>query len=173
MRVLIVSDIHGSFECMKKVIQNDSSFDRLLLLGDILSGPHRDGYSPDQLALFLNLYKDKILAVKGNCDYDVSSLEFPVDKAYLLIPIDGMKVLMTHGHWYYPSSPPDVDFDVFLSGHSHTSSMKREGDKLFLNPGSISNPRGGVKSYILYEDGEFQLKSVEENKVLRKIKKNM
>ena len=31
MKVLIVSDIHGNFECMKKVIQNDSSFDKLLI----------------------------------------------------------------------------------------------------------------------------------------------
>ncbi len=169
MRVLIISDIHGNFECMKKVIQNDSSFDRILLLGDILSGPNNRGYNPEQLSLFLNLYKDKIIAVRGNCDYNVSSLDFPVDKTYLLIPMDGMKVLMTHGHLYYPSSPPDVDFDVFLSGHSHVSSMKEEGNQLFLNPGSISNPRGGSKSYILYEDGEFQLKSVDGNKVLRKV----
>lgn len=175
MRVLIVSDIHGNFECMKKVIQNDSSFDKLLILGDILSGPRRSGCDYEQLALFLNLFKDKILAVRGNCDYDVSLLEFPVDKLYMLVPIDGMKVVMTHGHHYFKSHPPEgVDFDVFLSGHSHVPSMEPIGEKLYLNPGSISNPRGtSGKSYILYEDGEFSLKSVESNKVLRKVKRKI
>ena len=172
MKVLIVSDIHGNFESMKKVIQNDSSFDKMLILGDILYGPRNSGYNPEQLALFLNLFKDKIIAVKGNCDYDTSALEFPVNSAYIMIPMDGMKVVMTHGHYYFKSHPPDVDFDVFLSGHSHVSSMERMGDKLYLNPGSTSNPRGASsKSYILYEDGEFQLKSVDSNKVLRKVKR--
>lgn len=173
MRVLIVSDIHGNFECMKKVIQNDSSFDKLLILGDILSGPRGSEKDSKQLAMFLNLFKDKILAVRGNCDYDLDSLEFPADKMYMLIPMDGMKVVMTHGHRYFKSHPPEgVDFDIFLSGHSHVPSMEPIRDKLYLNPGSVSYPRGtSGKSYILYEDGEFSLKSVENNKVLRKIKR--
>ena len=87
MRVLIVSDIHGNFDNMRKVIENNPSFDKLLLLGDILVGPNTYGYNPEQLALFLNIYKDKIIAVKGNNDWDSHLLEFPVDKNYILFPI--------------------------------------------------------------------------------------
>lgn len=172
MKVLIVSDIHGNFECMKKVIENDSSFDKLLILGDILYGPKTSGYNPEQLALFLNIFKDKIIAVRGNCDYDVSLLEFSADHSFLLVPIDNQLFLMTHGQHYFPSHTPDgVDFDVFLYGHSHVAKFDKMYDKLYLNPGSVSNPRRGVRSYLVYEDGEFQLKSVDENKVLKKIKK--
>ena len=103
MKVLIVSDIHGNFECMKKVIENDSSFDKLLILGDILYGPNLSGYNPEQLAMFLNLFKDKIIAVRGNCDSTVDILNFPVGATYLLIPIDGKNILMTHGNYYFPS----------------------------------------------------------------------
>ena len=56
MRVLIVSDIHGNFDNMRKVIENNPSFDKLLLLGDILVGPNTYGYNPEQLALFLNIF---------------------------------------------------------------------------------------------------------------------
>ena len=43
-------------------------------------------------------------------------------------------------------------------------------DKLYLNPGSITRPRGmSKKSYIFYEDGEFLLKSVDNNEVMKKI----
>ena len=171
MKVLIVSDIHGNFECMKKVIENDSSFDKLLILGDILYGPNLNGYNPEQLAMFLNLFKDKIIAVRGNCDSTVDTLNFPVGDSYLLVPIDGKNMLMTHGNHYFPSHTPDgVDFDVFLYGHSHVAKFDKMYDKLYLNPGSISNPRRGVRSYLVYEDGEFTLKAVDENKVLKKIK---
>ena len=171
MKVLIVSDIHGNFECMKKVIQDNSSFDKLLILGDILSGPRNSGYDQKQLASFLNLFKDKIFAVRGNCDYNIEPLEFSADHSFLLVPIDNKLFLLTHGNYYFPSHPPeDVDFDVFLYGHSHVSMVDKMNGKLYLNPGSVSNPRRGVRSYILYEDGEFQFKSVDDNKVLMKIK---
>ena len=171
MKILIVSDIHGNFECMKKVLQNNSSFDKMFILGDILYGTAFSEINPDQLALLLNLYKDKIIAVRGNCDYHIDDLEFSADKSFILYPADGHNFLLTHGHHFFPSHPPEgIDFDVFLSGHSHVASLERIGDKLYLNPGSISHPRRGVKSYIFYEDGEFQLKDVENNEILEKIK---
>ena len=44
-------------------------------------------------------------------------------------------------------------------------------DKLYLNPGSITRPRGmSDKSYIFYEDGEFFLKSVDSNEIIKQIK---
>ena len=42
MKYLIISDIHGSTLNLKKVLENES-FDKLLLLGDILPhGPRND-----------------------------------------------------------------------------------------------------------------------------------
>ena len=170
MRVLIVSDIHGNFDNMRKVIENNPSFDKLLLLGDILVGPNTYGYNPEQLALFLNIYKDKIIAVKGNNDWDSHLLEFPVDKNYILFPIDGKLCLLTHGHIYNRSNLPNIDFDVFIQGHSHVPRMDKVDNKLYLNPGSITLPRGGSdKTYILYEDGMFFLKTL-DNKILKKFK---
>ena len=55
MKILIVSDIHGNYNNMKKVLQNDSSFDYLFLLGDLLSGPDITGYNPEKLANLLNI----------------------------------------------------------------------------------------------------------------------
>lgn len=171
MKVLIVSDIHGNFINMKKVIQNDSSFDKLLILGDILSGPSREGYDPKQLALFLNLFKDKIISVNGNCDFSNELLEFSNKHSFLTIPIDDKIFFMTHGHIYNFRRLPDLDYDVFLQGHTHVPVMDVVDGKIYLNPGSITLPRGNSKkSYILYDNGEFQLKDLEENKILKRIK---
>ena len=170
MKLLIVSDIHGNFNNMKKVIQNNSSFDKILILGDVLAGPNMEDYNPLQLAEFLNIYKDKIIAVRGNCDYDIKPLNFSVDKSYLTISIDGKLFLMTHGHMYNRYRLPVEEFDVFLSGHTHIPVMDIEGNKIYLNPGSITIPRGGSgKSYIYYEDGVFYLKDLDKNEIIKKI----
>lgn len=165
MKLLIVSDIHGSFSNMKEVIVNESKFDKLIILGDILSGYGTDGYNPEQLALLLNLFKNKIMCVRGNCDnYDLDLLEFNVEKIFDTIEVDGKKILFTHGHLYNISNLPDINFDVFINGHTHVAKIKNEDGKLFLNPGSISLPRGGnEKTYILYDNGVFYLKDLEGN----------
>ena len=38
MKVLIVSDIHGGYNNMKKVLEDNPEFDLFLILGDILYG---------------------------------------------------------------------------------------------------------------------------------------
>lgn len=171
MRVLIVSDIHGNFLNMKKVIQNESNIDRILIMGDVLNGYRGDGYNPEQLADFLNLYKDKTIYVKGNYDnYNMELLDGYVDKSFITISVDEKLLFMTHGHIYSRYNLPDMDYDVFIQGHTHVPMMEKEDNKLYLNPGSITNPRGGsTRSYILYEDGVFYLKSLDDNKIIKSI----
>ena len=172
MKVLIVADIHGGFENMKKVIQNDPTFDYLLLVGDLLAGPIGDGYDRDKLAEALNIYKDKIIAVKGNCDYefDTKLLDFDVDKLYTTIPMDSKKFLMTHGHYYNRDYLPDETYDILITGHTHVPVLERDNGKIIVNPGSISLPRkGSSKCYIVYEDWVFSLKDLDNNKVIERI----
>ena len=164
MRALIVSDIHGNYSNMKKVIDDNPSFDYLLILGDIL------GYSNEELIDLLNSYNTKIIAVRGNCDVDNSKLDFSMDNYYIFTSIDNKIFYLTHGHMYDISSFKDIDYDVYIQGHTHISMMEKIGDRLFLNPGSVSLPRGGsMKSYILYEDGIFYLKSVDTNEIIKKV----
>ena len=58
MIILIVSDTHGNYGNMKKVLENEPSFDYFFLLGDILYGPDIEGYDPDRLAELLNKYSN-------------------------------------------------------------------------------------------------------------------
>ena len=64
MKVLIISDIHGNYKNLNKVISNNE-FDKLIILGDTLVGPFTE-YK--EVANLLNKYKDKIISVKGNCE---------------------------------------------------------------------------------------------------------
>ena len=108
MKWMIISDIHGSLDDLKKVIDifGEEKMDRMILLGDLLyHGPRNPlpkGYQPKEVAILLNQYKDKIIAVRGNCDAEVDQmvLDFPMRADYSELYIDGHHFFMTHGHLY-------------------------------------------------------------------------
>ena len=168
MKVLIISDIHGSFNDLKEVLEKETSFDRIVILGDILNGPvNRE--SKEKVANLLNVFKDKIISVSGNNDgYLNELLEFDNSKYYNLINIDNRIWFLTHGHIYNRYNMPDINYDIYLQGHRHVPLMSIENDKIYLNPGSISLPRQGTKTYMFYEDNIFYLKSIEGD-IIQKI----
>ena len=74
MKFVIASDLHGSaYWCGKlmEVIEREKP-DKILLLGDLLyHGPRNDlprDYAPKQVIPMLVQHKEKILAVRGNCE---------------------------------------------------------------------------------------------------------
>jgi putative phosphoesterase len=54
-----------------------------------------------------------------------------------------------------------INADVLLVGHTHTPFVRRIGNRLVVNPGSLGQPKTGMSDacYAIWEDGEFQLKS--------------
>lgn len=167
MKVLIVSDIHGGYSNLLKVINDNKDFDLLLILGDILSG-YSDFNS--ELIDLLNSYNTKIISVRGNCDRNVEKLDFSMDNYYVITSIDNKLFFLTHGHLYDRHSDLNIDYDVYVQGHSHVPMMEIDNNKLYLNPGSITLPRGGSnKSYILYHNNTFYLKEVDTNKIIKEV----
>ena len=75
MKLLIASDLHGSTPCCEALLSRFEAegADRLLFLGDLLyHGPRNDlpdGYRPKGVIPLLNGVKDKLLCVRGNCDF--------------------------------------------------------------------------------------------------------
>ncbi len=165
MKAIIVSDIHGGFDNLKEIIKNNPDFDYLICCGDFLSY----GRSSSDDVEILNSNNKKIFAVCGNCDhFREGLLDFSLND-YVVFPLDGKIVFLTHGHRYNRHSHPTVDFDIYIQGHTHVPLMEMEGDKLYLNPGSISYPRGGSdKTYIIYDNGVFYLRNL-DNKIIKSI----
>ena len=54
-----------------------------------------------------------------------------------------------------------IKADVLLVGHTHTPFVRRIGDRLVVNPGSLGQPKTGKPDacYAVWEGGTFQLKS--------------
>ena len=171
MKLVIASDIHGSaYWCGKllEVIEQEQP-DRIVLLGDLLyHGPRNDlprDYAPKRVISMLSALADRILAVRGNCEAEVDQmvLPFPCMADYALIQADGLTLYLTHGHLSSPEHlPPLQPGTVFLSGHTHVKRDETMGSIRCLNPGSVSIPKDGNHSCIIYDDGNFTFRILEE-----------
>ncbi len=176
---MIASDLHGDAACTKSTLDafDKEGADKLLLLGDILyHGPRNDlpdGYAPKEVISLLNERRESLLCVRGNCDTEVDQmvLNFPILADYAILSLDGITVFATHGHKYnLESLPPLAKGEVLLHGHTHVYACDCFGeDNLYLNPGSASLPKNGnPKTYMIYENKTFTLKTFDGKTVFSK-----
>ena len=175
MKLLIISDIHGSSYYAKKLeeIYNKEKPDKLILLGDLYyHGPRNElsqEYEPMKVAKILNEMKEKLLVIRGNCDAEVDEMisEFKFNDR-IIMDINGKKFYFTHGHKYNIENIPYDDFDVMMYGHIHQGFIQEKEGFVFANPGSISLPKcNSAHSYIVIDENKIILKDVDGN-VLQK-----
>lgn len=176
MKLLFASDLHGSAYYAKKLaaLMETEQPDRAILLGDLLyHGPRNDlprEYDTRCVTAVLNGLKDRLLAVRGNCDSEVDQmvLEFPIMADYLPLFLEGRMVFVTHGHLFHEENLPLLgEGDVLIHGHTHLRVAADRGRYFFLNPGSMALPKGdGVHSYMVYEDGVFTMKDADSGAAL-------
>lgn len=147
---VIISDTHGNFRAIDKLLPIMMENDHVFHLGDC----EKDIW---QYRKELN---NKILSVSGNCDGGGSE-EF--------VEIEGVKILLTHGNKYgvkeslYKLSlrAKELGVSTVFYGHTHLSDIKVVDGVSFVNPGSLSN--FGVKSYCyaVFHQGKVVCKIVD------------
>ena len=171
MKLVIASDIHGSaFWCRKLLeVAEAQQPDHLILLGDILyHGPRNDlpkDYAPKQVIPMLAEWAEKILCVRGNCEAEVDQmvLNFPCLAEYSVLMADGKTFYLTHGHHSNPQNLPQLpEGSIFLYGHTHVKFDQVVNGIRCLNPGSVSIPKDGSHSCMVYENGDFRVITLEE-----------
>ena len=175
MKYIIASDIHGSYfwcEKLLKAFENEKA-DKLILLGDLLyHGPRNafpDGYSPKDVLSALNAFKDKIIAVRGNCDSEVDQmvLEFPIMADFSTLTTQKNTFFLTHGHIYDERNAPVKKGEVIFNGHFHLPCHKvLENGAVYANCGSVALPKDGTPhSYILLENDILVWKNLQTNEI--------
>ena len=173
MKLLVISDIHGSYYYAKKIleIEKRENPDKIVLLGDLYyHGPRNDltqEYNPMEVSKILNSLKDKLIVTKGNCDAEVDEMisEFPF-KEYVEMNVNGYNLFLSHGHKYNIDNLPPlgVNIDIMMYGHFHVGFIKEKDGIVFANPGSISLPKENSKhSYLIFDENKLVLKDVEGN----------
>ncbi|WP_294429661.1 phosphodiesterase [uncultured Treponema sp.] len=154
MTFLILSDIHGSAECLETALASfESKVDAIILLGDYLNhGPRNplpQGWDTKRTAELLNARKEKLICVRGNCDSEVDEmmLTFPCLNAYSTIALPApngiRRLFLHHGHLYTHDELSTLlpKGSIVLSGHTHVTELKEEKGLFYFNPGSISLPK--------------------------------
>ena len=140
MRIVVLSDTHGSFFRFQQVVEAQPSADAILFLGD--------GWR--ELEDIRMLYPNKkILSVRGNCDLG------SMDPEEAVMMAQGKKILFTHGHNHGVKMGEGqlITFaraahaDIVLYGHTHVARTSYEEGIYVMNPGSASSPREGDPTY--------------------------
>ena len=167
MKIIFMSDIHGVPSALRAALSAAETlgWDRLVRLGDLLYHGPRNGvpnfYDPVEVAKTLNALKDRIVAVRGNCDAEVDQLmfEFPMMSDYSILDAGTETFFLTHGHlWNERILPPIGIGTVLAHGHTHVPELKKlECGLTIFNPGSVALPKGGSARSFGYFDGNTLL----------------
>ncbi|MDO4460085.1 MAG: phosphodiesterase [Clostridia bacterium] len=173
MKIMVVSDIHGSAYYCRQMLEafEKENPNKLLCLGDILyHGPRNDlpeGYAPKEVIAMLNdeKVKSKIACVRGNCDTEVDQmvLDFPILADYCILFAGDRQIYATHGHVYGENNPPKLSGnDILLNGHTHVPACNQHDGYLYINPGSVSIPKeNSHHGYMIIDDSEITWKSLD------------
>ena len=178
MKILFISDIHGVPSTLEKALAHGDnlSADQIVLLGDALYHGPRNGvpgfYDPTKVVELLNARREKIIAVRGNCDAEVDQmlLEFPLMADFSELVTSTKRFFLTHGHiWNAGNLPPVPAGTILCHGHTHLPVLETAdcGITIF-NPGSISLPKGGNPQTFGFFDGEkLSIRLLENGEVFK------
>lgn len=133
MRIIVVSDTHGSPDTLLSALRQEEGADMLLHLGDGL----RDCAALD------GRYPGEVWKVRGNCDFAVG------DTCEQMLMLNGAAIYMTHGHLYDVKMTlnklwfkgRECGADIVCFGHTHVPLLDKQGKLTLLNPGSLRHGR--------------------------------
>ena len=135
IRILIISDSHGNLNNVMQVLKKENNIDIILHLGDTIQ---------DAISIMETSKDIEFHYVGGNDD---NRQKQPKEKI-----IEGMggKIFITHGHLYNIKRSFDniilkskeLKVDIAIFGHNHIQKCIVNDGIIFINPGSISEPRG-------------------------------
>ena len=181
MKVMFISDIHGSYYWANRAIEkyHEEKADKLIILGDILyHGPRNDlpkNYNCKKVIALLNPLKKDIIAVRGNCDSEVDTLvlDMPIQAPYTYVVAEGLKIVTTHGHYVETDEAKDkmakaLKADIFISGHVHINVLEKRGNTVFLNPGSpsLSKREDNRATVAVLEDKTIKIIDIDTDEVI-------
>lgn len=179
MKIVFFSDVHGCRDSLQELQVQIGKIEPelLVLLGDALyHGPRNPllpDYAPTDAVRILNSFRDKIVAVRGNCDSEVDQmlLEFPIMADYSHLLFGHRRFFLTHGHHWNPQQPPALPHGSILAyGHTHLPQLEKCGELIAFNPGSISLPKGGnPATFGVYENHTLSIRKLADGTIIREL----
>lgn len=131
MKLLVVSDSHGDRQIIADLLNHyKDQVDAVIHCGD------SEMKATDPLL-------DQLIMVQGNMDFET----FPLMQKKI---IDNQTILVIHGHRFSVNSgllklellAQQEDANLVFFGHTHQLGAEEIRGRIFVNPGSIAQPRG-------------------------------
>ena len=141
--LIVTADIHGHLPSWRAIQAQLKPGDGLAVAGDLFDTIYthaRGDKDPRTIRKEFMALSGPTWYVCGNCDQP----EFFSGEMTASIPWGGRNFLLAHGHRPLPDL---TDFDVVIQGHTHVSRLDSLMGKVFLNPGSPTQPRGGHRGF--------------------------
>lgn len=143
MKILVVSDNHGDEYILEEISSiYEGEIDKWIHCGD------------SELSEVHPLWQ-QFTVVKGNMDMSQNLDLTQIDK------MNGTAIFVTHGHRFgvnqsriqVAKEAQGIDAPLAFYGHTHIPRVEKIDDVFVINPGSVSQPRGGYKigSYCIVE----------------------
>lgn len=156
-RVLVVSDIHGDFNTLQKIVLTyGKECDALACCGDgVRDIVQMLEFSKNDKEL-QNAIPPVVVIVQGNCDpYSYSIFNKPIKIPLTqVLTVNEQNMMFTHGHTQgvdyglqnYGFEMQSQNCKTGFYGHTHVAGEEICENIKFVNPGSISRPRGGQQA---------------------------
>ncbi len=136
----VIADTHGQNEGWTRALGRWGEIDGVLHGGDVLSP------GAEELADSIRTVPFPVIISRGNADLssDEDLLGRPLMAPYCTVWWEGLLILVGHGDRFplLRRTALSCGADLVVYGHTHVSSIVREGKTIFLNPGSASLPKG-------------------------------
>ncbi len=135
MRILVMSDSHGMYSNMRRVVMKHSDAEVIIFCGDGAS----------DIEEIKREFTDRaVIAVRGNCDFCTDNPNIET------ITLEGKKLFITHGHLYNVKSGlynlacacREAGADIAVFGHTHLPTEIYDDGIYLFNPGSIMGYEG-------------------------------
>lgn len=141
MRIIVMSDSHGSYRAVESIIMRNTDAEWFIHLGDGERELDRFVINHPELAM-------KLIHVAGNCDSNSLS------PSTFVLPLLDHKIFAAHGHMFnvgwsldgIKKAAVENGCDIILFGHTHVRFQHYEDGIYFMNPGSAALPRDSQKA---------------------------
>ena len=167
-RILTISDSHGDWRGLLRIVKRfGPTCDALVITGDCWRDLSELLELANEDPAVCQVIPPVLGFVRGNGDPSYFPLSYDIGKnnsnartlpkgsvmmpQSLVMTVNGQQILFVHGHmegvdFGYNKLGLDAKIQgihVAVHGHTHVPAFVQRGDFTFINPGSISRPRGG------------------------------
>ncbi|MBF0572513.1 MAG: YfcE family phosphodiesterase [Desulfamplus sp.] len=182
MKLVVTADVHGSYSTWLTIKSMIKPEDALAVAGDLFGTRYpRSGdfdYQPERILQEISEFNNTLYFVYGNCDSKIFS---PGYKDNLIFDFIKFRIFLHHGDKYFRQIPPEIlseNVNLVIQGHTHVFSLEKKhvtntpdsrNDIIFLNPGSLADPRTSFYTYAVVDSNGIDIIDIKTATCLRSL----